>query len=352
MKVLAYLLLVMICGATFSITASIPTLELMPALPAKPPIPEDNPTTLHKVTLGKKLYFDTRLSFTDKISCNSCHKLNQAGVDHQALSTGALGKQNQRNTPIVWNAAFQSVQFWDGRAGSLEAQVKDHLVDPLVMGMPDEQTMVERINAVPDYRRQFTEVFGDPNPVSYDTISKAIAAYERTLITPDSPFDRYVKGDQEAMSQQALRGMDEFQSVGCVACHFGINFSGPPVPMGEGFYELFPNYKGSQYDQKYNLLSDDLGRHEVTGQEIHKRLWRMPSLRNIALTAPYFHNGAVATLDEAVRVMAMTQLRKELTDQQVNDIVAFLKSLTGEFLGQIDHIHLEDNAKQFGISKE
>ena len=311
-------------------TTSVWAYEPLHALPETPPIPADNPLTAEKATLGKQLYFDARLSFNNKISCNTCHNLKSGGVDHRPLSTGALGKPGRRSTPTVLNAAFQSVQFWDGRAESLEAAVKEHLLDPTVMAMPDEQKVVEAVRHIPRYRKQFSKAFGTREAVTLDNIAKAVASFVRTLVTPDSAFDRYAQGDKQALSEQAVRGMEEFKSVGCVGCHFGDNFSGPPVPMGEGFYELFPNYLGSEYDKKYNLVTDDLGRYEATKDPIHKRLFHVPSLRNIALTAPYFHTGTVPTLEEAVRVMAMTQLKKELSDQQVRDIVAFLNSLTGK----------------------
>lgn len=301
----------------------------LPALPLAPPMPEDNPLTEAKVTLGKQLYFDARLSFNNKISCNSCHTL-PSGVDARPLSVGALGKPARRSTPTVLNAAFQSVQFWDGRAASLEAAVQEHLTDATIMALPDEKALVDRLSAVADYQARFVQAFAAENSISYDTIAQALASYLRTLITPNSPFDRYKNGDEAALSPQARRGLQTFQSVGCSACHFGDNFSGPPVPMGEGFYELFPNYLGSVYDQKYHLVTDDQGRYEVTQDPIHKRLFRMPSLRNVALTAPYFHTGSVATLEEAVRVMAKTQLDKDLSDKQVQDISAFLHALSGE----------------------
>jgi cytochrome c peroxidase len=303
---------------------------VMPALPDVPPVPADNPMTAEKIALGKQLYFDPRLSITDAYSCNSCHDLRKAGTDHQALSRGALGKPGNRSTPSVLNAAFQSVQFWDGRADSIETAILDHLTDPTVMGMPSVEAASVKILSVEGYRAQFKRVFrGDANP-DHVLISKAIAAYVRTLITPNSPFDRYVKGEKQALSAQAVRGMQTYDAVGCTACHFGTNFSGPPVPMGEGFYELFPNYLGSRYDKLYQLATNDQGRYEATGEAIHKRLFRVPSLRNIGLTAPYFHTGSVADLGEAVRVMAKTQLQKELSDEEVSDIVAFLNTLTGD----------------------
>ncbi|MEW6354219.1 MAG: cytochrome c peroxidase [Pseudomonadota bacterium] len=323
--------LLIVSGATLLLLgARAVAYDTMPALPARPPIPADNPMTPAKIALGKKLYFDARLSVTDKVSCNTCHNLKTGGADGVAKSVGALGKATRRSTPTVLNAAFQSAQFWDGRAETLEDVVKDHFHDLAVMGMPDESGVTAKINSIPGYAQQFDKAFGTKHALNYDNVAKALATYVRTLITPNSPFDRYKKGDKNALSEQALRGMRAFQEVGCVACHFGDNFSGPPLPMGEGFYELFPNYLGSVYDEKYQLVTDDQGRAEVTHNPLHKRLFHVPTLRNIALTAPYFHTGSVPTLEEAVRVMAKTQLDKDLSDQQTRDISVFLESLSGQ----------------------
>lgn len=303
-----------------------PALGFQP-LPEKPPVPEDNPMSPAKVSLGKQLYFDKRLSVDGTISCNSCHSVLAGGTDNRETSMGVKGQEGPRNAPTVWNAAFLTVQFWDGRAKSLEEQAKGPIVNPIEMGMPSPQAAVERIRKIPGYRQQFEEVFG---AVTYDNIARAIAAYERTLLTPDSPFDRYQKGDKDAMSEQAVRGMKTVRQVGCTACHTGVNFAGPEMPMGSGFYQKFPTNTDNEYVGKYNLM-EDLGRYEVTGNEEDRHMWRVQTWRNVALTAPYFHNGSVKTLDEAVRVMARTQLDKELTDQQVADIVAFLNALTGKF---------------------
>ena len=202
------------------------------------------------------------------------------------------------------------------------------------MGMPDEASVTNRISSIPGYREQFKRVFHRNDALNYDNIARAIAAYIRTLVTPNSAFDRYLEGDKNAVSKAVLRGHHEFIEIGCASCHFWVNFSGP-VPglafqMGEGFYELFPNFVGSKYD-KMSRLKEDLGRYLVTKEAIHKRMWRVPTLRNVAVTAPYFHNGSVGTLEEAVQVMVKTQLDKELTAQQVSDIISFLNSLTGRF---------------------
>jgi cytochrome c peroxidase len=311
--------------------------EAFMPLPSTPPIPEDNLMTPAKIALGKQLYFDERLSRTGTLSCNSCHNVMAGGEDGKAISVGALGKPGRRSAPTLWNVAYQTVYYWDGRASSLEAAIRDQIVSPTEMGMPDQAGVVARLSQIPGYQVEFDKVFHNRGSLTYDNIVKAIAVYIRTLVTPNSPFDRYLEGDKQAISTTAKRGHHEFIEVGCASCHFWVNLSGP-VPglafqMGEGFYELFPNFVGSQYDRQFKLR-DDLGRYLVTREAIHKRMWRVPSLRNIVLTAPYFHNGSVRTLDVAVRVMAKTELDKELTDQQVNDIIAFLNTLTGEFPAQ------------------
>jgi len=307
-------------------------------LPLTPIIPTDNPQSAPKVDLGKQLFFDPRLSVTGAVSCNTCHNLMAGGDDGRAVSVGAVGKAGTRSAPTLWNVSYETVYFWDGRARSLEAAIREHLLDQTVMAMPDAASLTERFNHIAGYKREFDYVFGGPSGVSLDNTAKALAAYIRTLSTRNSPFDRYLQGDKEAISDTAEKGFQTFITAGCAACHFYVNMAGP-VPglafkMGEGFYELFPNWLGSKYDEQYHL-TDDLGRYYYDKNPQHKHLFRVPTLRNIAVTAPYFHNGSVKTLDEAVRVMARTQFQKNLTDRQVEDIVAFLKTLTGEFPPQL-----------------
>jgi cytochrome c peroxidase len=300
------------------------------ALPERPPIPKDNPQTDTKVELGKVLYFDPRLSQEGNISCNSCHNVMAGGDDNRPNSIGTHDARGGRSAPTVWNAAFLSVQFWDGRAATLEEQAKGPVTNPIEMGMPDWDKTVERLKKIPEYLPLFEAAFGKQKPITADNTVKAIAAYERTLITPNSPYDRYVKGDKKALTEQQVKGMNTFTEVGCSSCHSGANFSGPTQEMGTGFFMKFPTFAGSPYDAQYRLL-EDKGRYEVTKKEADQHFWRVPTLRNVALTAPYFHHGAVPTLDEAVKVMAKTQLNKELKDDQVQEIVAFLNGLTGEF---------------------
>lgn len=303
-------------------------------LPQTPPVPENNPLTADKVELGKQLYFDARLSADNRLSCNSCHDLAAGGSDGRTHTVSVGEWRGKRSAPTVWNAAFHNTLYQDGRSPSLEDQVQTHLLDPDIMGMPDAQTVVNRIAAIPGYRKAFARSFGDREPVSYENIARAIATFERTLVTPGGAFDRYLKGDRSALTPAQRRGFETFNEIGCSACHFWVNLAGPQpglqLESGEGFWELFPNYLGSRYDKQYDLLADK-GRYHVTGDELHKHMWRLPTLRNVAVTAPYFHNGSVKTLDEAVQVMAVTQLDRELPRQQVEDIVAFLESLTGPF---------------------
>jgi len=300
------------------------------ALPEVAPAPADNPTTKEKVELGRMLFFDPRLSSTGTISCFSCHNLTEGGDDHRPTSIGVHGHKGARNAPTVWNAAFLSAQFWDGRAPTLEEQAKGPPENPIEMGMEDLDAVVRRIRSIPGYQPYFEAAFGKGDVITIDNIARAIAAYERTLITPDSAFDRYVKGDASALTEQQVRGMKTFQEVGCTACHQGPLLAGPELPMGTGFFMKFPMQADSPYVEQYDLMRDK-GRLESTGNPGDAHMWRVPSLRNLAYTAPYMHNGAVPTLHEAVRVMASTQLARELTDQQVDDIVAFLESLSGPF---------------------
>jgi len=325
----------LIVSGTGLITGSAWAFEPYQPLPPEPPIPADNPQTESKVALGKMLFFDRRLSVNGSLSCNSCHDLARAGSDYRPLSTGATGLTGQRSTPTLFNVAYQTVYFWDGRAVSLEQAVASHLLDKTVMAMPSRQRVSERLANIDAYAELFALNFPDEG-INYENITRALASFIRSLRTPDSAFDRYLGGDKHAISKSALQGFSTFVDSGCGSCHFWVNLSGP-VPglafkMGEGFYELFPNYPGTREERRYHL-SDDLGRYSVTHEETDRRMWRVPILRNIALTAPYFHNGSVATLEEAVRVMARTQLGKSFSHQQIADVTAFLRTLTGELPG-------------------
>jgi cytochrome c peroxidase len=300
------------------------------ALPDVAPAPADNPTTAARVELGKMLYFDPRLSSTGTVSCFSCHNVMEGGDDHMTTSAGVHGLKGGRNAPTVWNAAFHSVQFWDGRAPSLEEQAKGPPVNPIEMGMPNLDAVITRVRHIPGYAPYFAEAFGAGDVVTMDNAAKAIAAYERTLITPGSAYDRYAKGDKKALTAQQVKGMATFAATGCMSCHQGAAFNGPDLPAGTGFFMKFPTFPDSTYVVKYKL-ADDPGRASVTKDPADRGMWRVSTLRNLPYTAPYMHTGTVKTLPEVVRVMASTQLNKTLTDGEANDIVAFLESLTGPF---------------------
>jgi len=303
-----------------------------PPLPAEAPVPADNPMTPAKIELGKKLFFDPRVSADGTVSCNSCHNVMEAGDDDRATSGGIHGQRGGRSSPTVFNAAFLTVQFWDGRAPTLEEQAKGPVQNPVEMGMKDHGAVMARLALIPAYVTEFEAVFGKGG-LTIDNFAKAVAAYERTLLTPDSPYDRYARGDESALTEQQKRGLATVLETGCTACHSGVAFAGPPLPIGTGFYQKVPLIPGSEYEKKYDLTSDT-GREVATKNAADRNMWRVPTWRNITLTAPYFHNGSVETLDEAVRVMAKVQLGKDLTDAQVADIVAFLGSLTGKFPAQ------------------
>ena len=299
------------------------------ALPSVAPAPEDNPTTDAKVILGKMLFMDPRFSSTGTVSCNSCHNVMEGGDDSRTFSMGVHGKTGGRNAPTVWNSAFHSVQFWDGRAALLEDQAKGPVTNPVEMGVTEIEQAMDKVRTIPGYAPYFNEAFGK-DLMTVDNAAKAVAAFERTLITPDSPYDKYAKGDKKAMTTQQISGMETFAATGCTSCHSGAAFNGPKMEFGQGFYTKFPTFADNVYNKKYNLTADK-GREEATGKVADAHMFRVPTLRNITDTAPYFHNGSVNDLSEAVKLMAKTQLNKDLSDKEVKDIVAFLGALTGQY---------------------
>ncbi len=296
------------------------------ALPTTAPAPADNPTTAEKVALGQMLYHDPRLSSSGTVSCASCHNTMLGGEDNRGGSVGVGGQVGGRSAPTVWNAAFNQVQFWDGRAASLEEQAAGPVTNPIEMGMKSWDDVVARLKTIEGYKTAFEKVFGKDS-ISKDNATKAIAAYERTLITPNSPYDRYVKGDTSAMTEQQVRGMNKAVELGCTGCHSGPAFNGP------GTFQKFPVNDNGYFEAQYHFKKDK-GRAEVTGKQEDEHFWKVPTLRNIALTAPYFHNGKVKSLDTAVKLMAKLQLGKDLSNEETADIVAFLNALTGEFPAQ------------------
>jgi cytochrome c peroxidase len=284
---------------------------LLEPLPAVAPIPADNTMTVEKIELGKMLFFDPRLSGSNWISCATCHNPVMAFTDRIPRALGHAMSEGPRNTPTVLNAAFIDVQFWDGRAATLEEQALGPIQADVEMNQSLEEA-IKSVKAVPEYVRMFETVFGGEDPVTPENLAKAIAAFERTLITPNSPFDRFLRGDVYAISEDARAGLEMFNAKGCVACHNG------PALTNSNFHKI--KVPGST----------DLGRFNVTNEESDKYLFRTPTLRNVEYTSPYFNNGSVDSLDEAARIMGKQALGTDLTDEEARLIREFLMSLTGE----------------------
>ncbi len=280
------------------------------------------------VELGKKLYFDPRLSADGTVSCNSCHNLMVNGSDGRPGSVGVGGKIGARKAPTVWNSKAYSAFFWDGRAASLEAQAKGPLINPIEMAMPDHRAVEERLKKI-GYSPIFDKVFKTKDSVKIDNFALAVASFERTLFVRNSRFDQFLAGKKDAISERAKKGYQLVQDIGCLACHNGPDFAGPQTP-DTPFLMKFPTVPELEIEKQYKI-SQDLGRYQTTRKDSDKNMWRVQSWRNVALMAPYFHNGAVKTLQEAVRVMAKVQLSRDLKGYEIDEIVAFLDSLTGEF---------------------
>lgn len=289
-------------------------------IPTTPPKLPGNPATRAKILLGKMLYFDPRLSASHAISCNSCHNLGLGGADAEPTSIGHRWQHGGRNAPTVLNAVFNKAQFWDGRAKDLEQQAGGPIVNPVEMGSP-EHHVAEQLMGIPGYREYFAKAFpGEANPIKLANVQKAIAVFEARLITPDAPFDRFLKGQDSALSPGQKAGLALFMKKGCAVCHKGIN-------VGGGMYAPF----GVVEKPGAELLPpNDKGRFMVTKTPSDAYVFKVPSLRNIALTAPYFHTGLVWDLRQAVAVMGSSQLGARLTAEEVDKITAFLESLTGE----------------------
>ncbi len=310
-----------------------PGTATQPAAPAKPqidkaqlaafaPLPEvmsDTPLNEAHIELGRMLYFDKRLSKNQDISCNTCHDLQKYGIDPREKAKTSSGHKNQtgtRNSPTVYNAAGHFRQFWDGRAADVEEQAKGPILNPVEMAMPDEKYVLRVLNSIPGYVEAFKKTFpDDKQPLNYDNVGKAVGAFERKLVTP-SRWDKFLKGDEAALSDAEKEGFLTFVSTGCVTCHTGA-------------------YLGGHMYQKAGLVKpwpeqSDQGRYEVTKQESDKMMFKVPSLRNITKTAPYFHDGSSSSLPDAIRKMAEFQLGKSLKDDEVKSMMAFFESLTGE----------------------
>lgn len=282
---------------------------------------EVNPSSEAKILLGYTLYFDNRLSKEGNISCNSCHNLATYGVDNLPTSPGDDGTLGDRNSPTVLNAALHISQFWDGREPDVEAQAGGPVLNPVEMAMPDEAFVMDRLKDIDGYKELFANAYpGEEDPYTYKNLKNAIGVFERELITP-SKFDKYQSGDVSALSSAEQKGLQTFIDQACITCHMG-NLLGGAMYQKMGLFGNYAETIGSDHD--------DLGRFTITENENDKYLFKVPSLRNIEKTAPYFHDGAVESLSESVKIMGKLQLNKDLTDEQVAEIVTFLKTLTGE----------------------
>lgn len=287
------------------------------AMQALRPLPELPPLRPERVALGARLFADTRLSADYSVACISCHRFDLGGADGLPVSVGILGREGGINAPSVFNSSLNFVQFWDGRALTLQEQAAGPIHNPLEMGA-SWSLVIERLGADETMREAFRLAY--PDGLTAANIADAIASFEQSLLTPDSPFDRYLRGDEAALDELARTGYQRFRDFGCISCHQGVLLGG----------NMF---------QKFGVLGDyfadrtpteaDLGRYNVTGREEDRHVFKVPGLRNVALTAPYFHDGSAPTLEMAVAIMGRYQLGRDLAAEDVKAIVAFLNSLTG-----------------------
>ena len=304
-------------------------LDRMQKLPAglsalpEPPVPNDNPQTALKIDLGKMLFFDTRLSRDFSLSCATCHNPDKGYSDGRPKAVGIGNKELQRHSPSVLNTAYNATQFWDGRAASLEEQARGPIMNDSEMGMPDEKTLVSRLQVVPEYRQKFQQAFG--GEISLVNIAKALAAFERTLITPDSQFDRYARGDKQALSDQQKRGLIIFfGKASCTQCHNGANFT------DNKYYSL-----GTQGDSS----GTDPGRFAISKDPADRGAFKTPGLRNAGIRAPYMHDGSMATLEQVIdsydrgggnEPKSSLLHPLDLSQDEKQDLLAFLESLNGK----------------------
>lgn len=279
------------------------------------PIPAAKVTHPGRVELGKKLFFDPRLSRSGFISCNSCHNLSMGGSDNLKTSIGDKWQKGPINSPTVLNSSLNLAQFWDGRAKDLREQAGGPIANPGEMAFTHDLA-VDLLRSIPEYVAEFHKVFGN-DQLTIDEVTLAIAAFEETLVTPDARFDQWLKGNKKALNTQELRGYQTFKASGCVSCHNGVNVGGNSFQK-MGVVAPYPTDNPAE------------GRAGVTGKDADRLNFKVPTLRNVALTYPYFHDGAADTLGQAVDTMGRLQLGKKFTPAENADIVAFLKSLTGK----------------------
>ena len=290
-------------------------LPLFKPLPNEVPCP-DNELTEARIDLGRMLFFDKRFSKNQDVSCNSCHNVAKYGTDNSPTSTGHKGQKGGRSAPTVYNAALHIAQFWDGRAPTVEEQAKGPPLNPIEMAMSSKEAIEKVISSIPGYQEAFKKAFpGEANPISYDNFGKAIGAFERRLLTP-SRWDKFLKGDKSALTDEERKGFETFATVGCANCHNQVGVGGH-LYQKVGLVKPWPELK-------------DLGRFEATKKEEDKHFFKVPSLRNISETGPYFHDGSVTDLPTMVKMMAEHQLGRQITDDQTKSIIAFLGALKGD----------------------
>jgi len=284
-----------------------------------PPVPLLDVAT---VELGRQLFNEKRLSVNDSLSCASCHQLATGGGDDKPFSLGFDGKPVKLNTPTVFNASLNFKQFWDGLVDTLEAQIEQVVISPVEMGS-DWKTVVDNLTAMPQYQAAFSQVY--PDGVTAANVQNALATYERTLLTPNSRFDQYLLGNTDILTIEEKYGYQRFKEYGCIACHQGMNIGGN---MFQKFGVMDDYFKGR------TPAETDLGRYLVTHDEEDRNVFKVPSLRNVAVTAPYFHNASAKTLEEAVDVMFRFQLGRVPSAEDKDQIIKFLKTLTGQWAGK------------------
>jgi cytochrome c peroxidase len=313
--IIAFCLLLPMCGPSERTKSLIKTSnELFGVIPDKMPGSEND--SIPMINLGRKLFFDNRLSINDNQSCNTCHNVlnKKAGVDNLSVSPGVFGKLGNRNTPTVLNSGFHIAQFWDGRARTLEDQIRNPILNPLQMAMPDEKYLVDKISSLADYKELFEKAFPEKTgKITFNQITSSISAFQRTFRTSDR-FDDFQRGRYKSLTSDEIKGLEVFLTIGCANCHKG------PLLGGNSFQKIGIK---KPYENK-----EDTGRFKVTSSEEDVFVFKVPSLRNVALTAPYFHDGSQGTLDIAVKKMGELQLGKNLTEVEIESIVTFLNSLT------------------------
>ncbi len=320
------------CGLLifFYQTTQINTTDTLPAIQiartqttqAITPLPQNSILNENKVALGSRLFHDAGLSRDGTVSCASCHRLNTGGVDNLPHSIGVNGQEGSINAPTVFNSHYNFVQFWDGRAANLSEQAEGPLHNPIEMATNWQQVILY-LNQDANYRNAFSLTY--PNGMTPKNIQDAIATFESSLTTPNAPFDRYLNGDKQALNRHEVAGYELFKQIGCISCHQGVNIGGNLYQRLGIIEDYFVNKP---------LIDADMGRYNVSKQESDRHFFKVPTLRNIAATAPYLHDGSQKTLADTVKIMAQYQLGKNLSEDEIRLIVAFLHSLTGEYQGK------------------